>query len=108
MSEVIAVSKKDFRNVPFSRHKLKSGTSRGLPVYRVLWSQTPSILMTRVDPNLRIDIIGAFWYRNRIIRGIKLEHTAGTLSAEHFLPCGFPISVKELRDLYLHIRNRHK
>lgn len=28
----LAMSKKDFRNMPFSRHKLKSATSRSLPI----------------------------------------------------------------------------
>lgn len=76
--------------MPFSRHKLKSGTSLAvltyLPIlpyltlpFRVLWSRTrravynlTDSLMTRADPNLRrVDIIGALRYRNRIIQGIK-------------------------------------
>lgn len=64
--------------------------------------------MTRVDPNLRrIDIIGAFRYRNRIIQDIKSERTVGTLSAEYFLLCSFPVlSTKALHDPHLRKRKR--
>lgn len=107
MSEVIAVPKKDFRNVPFSRHKLKSGTSWSLPT-EFYGHERHSILMSRVDPNLRrIDIIGAFGYRNRIIQGIKPEHTARTLSAEYFLSCSFPIiSTKARYMTYIYIKGK--
>lgn len=41
--------------------------------------------MTRAGLNLRrVDIIGAFRYRNRIMQGIKAEHRAGTASLERF------------------------